>query len=477
MKGLPPDETAPDVAPDFWDWPPLRAALASHHIGRISKAYRKHPAHRQSVTQELLAKWLDRTQGAVSRLERVSEAPRDLTVLIRYAQVLKVPRAFLWFDVPDQVLPFAAVENRPVPRQAYEPIRRESDEVHALSYQSSPAQHHGLVLDPRSATQFEAVRRRITDALGTTTVTDFSLDEWEQSVLLYGEATRWADGHALIISLLADFSDLERQLGNRQTTRTQRRLCRLVAQLAGLTSLIFTKLGAYDSARDWARTARLAASEAGDLMISAWVEAQEAYALFYEGGSPVAAIQAAKAAQSVSKAPSVGKALAAALEARAQSLLTNKGATLRALANANEVLSQLSNELRGQSAFGYNEAQLSFHEGNALVNLGEVASAWEAQKRALALYPVRDSDRILVHLDRAVGLARIGELEESLTHALEALIDTPAEQRSGIVISRTRQLVAEVQQGGRSPIGTRGKARALLEITGAFERSIPKGTV
>lgn len=74
------EEVAPDVAEDFWLWPPLEAALMGRHMGRVSKLYRQNPLHEKAITQETLARWLGRTQGAVSRLERAKEAPRDLTV-------------------------------------------------------------------------------------------------------------------------------------------------------------------------------------------------------------------------------------------------------------------------------------------------------------------------------------------------------------------------------------------------------------
>lgn len=439
----------------------------ARHMGRVSRLYRQNPLHEKAITQETLARWLGRTQGAVSRLERAKEAPRDLTVLIRYAQILKIPRRFLWFDSSAQGFP------QPLSNQS---ISSELDVGVKRTHSSARLEpRRGQRLDASSIAEIEAVRRRITDTLGTATITEFTLEEWEQSVLVYGEATRWADGRALISSLVADFTELERQLASRQTTQTQRALCRLVAQLAGLTSLMLTKLGVYGPARSWIRTARLAASEANDSVTRAWVEAQDAYTLFYQGGSPIAAIEAAQFAQSLVRGPAVGKALAAALEARAQGIIGRKDEALRAILNANEALASLSADLRGQSAFGYNEAQLKFHEGNALVNLGDIEAAWISQKRALALYPINDGDRILVHLDRAVGLVRVGSVSEALAYAGEALCDTPQEQRVGIVAGRTRQLLNEIERAG-FPLAAvaDGGAQDLIALTSG-DIKLPNG--
>lgn len=436
--------TAPVVPLAFWDWPPLKAALSAHHMGQVSKNYRNNPAHGRVIRQNELARWLDRTQGAVSRIERSGNPPHDLRLLVRYASVLKIPAELLWFDLPGRELPGRQL---PVPRRA------------------AAEDEHGPVLDISSLSEMEFIRRRLADTLGTGTATEASLDDWERTTLGYGEATRWVDSRALLSSLMADFGDLERQLSTRQPTRSQRRLCRVAAQLAGLTSLVLTKLDAHGPARNWARTARRAADEAGDPAVRAWVEAQEAYALYYGGGSPGAAVEAARLAQTLSHGPSVGAALAAALEARAHGVMGQRDDSYRALHRANDALSHLHGVSRSASAFGYNEAQFKFHEGNALTHLGEVDAAWIAQKQALALYPVEDSDRVLVHLDRSIGLARAGDAEAAISYATDALTDAPSEHRVGIVVVRTRQLVEELTRQHLAAPVINGDVRHLLELT------------
>lgn len=136
-----------------------------------------------------------------------------------------------------------------------------------------------------------------------------------------------------------------------------------------------------------------------------------------------------------------------------------------ALQRANDALSHLHGVSRSASAFGYNEAQLKFHEGNALTHLGEVDAAWIAQKQALALYPIEDSDRVLVHLDRSIGLARSGEAEAALAYATDALTDAPTEHRVGIVVARTGQLIEELARQRLSTSVLNGDVRHLLELT------------
>jgi transcriptional regulator with XRE-family HTH domain len=74
----------------------FREAFASRHFGRIMRAYRF--AHNPVLTQARLGRWLGLTQGQVSRLESLRDAPpSDLLKLERWARVLRVPEAFLWF--------------------------------------------------------------------------------------------------------------------------------------------------------------------------------------------------------------------------------------------------------------------------------------------------------------------------------------------------------------------------------------------
>ena len=128
------------------------------------------------------------------------------------------------------------------------------------------------------------------------------------------------------------------------------------AQMAGLISLTLLKLNEFAESRHWARSARVAADEAGEPTVQSWVRAQEAYAHYYSG-SLSAAISVAEEAQAIAaRRPCVGVALAAALEARAQAALGRPDETRAALRRARETLARLQGESLVPSAFGYNEA-------------------------------------------------------------------------------------------------------------------------
>ncbi|WP_239377513.1 helix-turn-helix domain-containing protein [Frankia sp. Cj5] len=79
----------------------MRAALASWHMGRVIHAYRTHPRHRRTLSQELVAGWLGLTQAKLSHLEN-GRAPEQLSKLIHYSRVLAIPVDLLWFDRPGE---------------------------------------------------------------------------------------------------------------------------------------------------------------------------------------------------------------------------------------------------------------------------------------------------------------------------------------------------------------------------------------
>ncbi|MGH3907217.1 MAG: hypothetical protein ACRDTE_24030 [Pseudonocardiaceae bacterium] len=61
------------MAPGFWETEQFREAFAARHMGRISRVYRMHPAHRavygrDGISQTLLGQWLGLRQPQISRL-------------------------------------------------------------------------------------------------------------------------------------------------------------------------------------------------------------------------------------------------------------------------------------------------------------------------------------------------------------------------------------------------------------------------
>ena len=283
----------------------------------------------------------------------------------------------------------------------------------------------------------DQLRHALDDTLNDGSMTPTTLDDWESTVARYGVISRDRPAGLLVSDLASDIAELHRLMSQRRPLSTARRLARLTAQMTGLMCLALIKLDDRHAFRGWARTARLAAYEAGDPETISWVLAQEAYGHYYSGDYSEAVTVASMAQEATSATPRVGAALAAALEARAHAVVGSAQSCRAALDRAESVLSSLEPDSVNDSAFGYDEGQLRFHEGNAYTHLHDTPAAWRAQQRALELSDPSDfMDRTLTKLDRASCLAHDGDVSEALACATTTLDGLNDRQREGIITLR-----------------------------------------
>jgi tetratricopeptide (TPR) repeat protein len=314
----------------------------------------------------------------------------------------------------------------------------ENDSVYPLDTQ------RGLAIALPSLREIESVRRSLDATVNENPMSETAIEDWERSALQYGRATRYQSPDVLLSDLTADLAELNDILSRCRSASAMRRLTIVAAQMAGLMCLTLVKLDDRIAFRRWARTARIAAEEAGDPRTLSWVRAQEAYGHYYSGDM-MESIRVARHAQDVvASTPCVGAALAAALEARAQARIgPGRPREVRdALERAELIMSRLDPDSMIPSAFGYNEAQLRFHEGNAYTHLRDSRAAWRAQERALELAPQNDyTDRALTKLDRAICLAHDGDSTGAIASTAEALTGLTEYQREGIITARADEML------------------------------------
>lgn len=311
----------------------------------------------------------------------------------------------------------------------------------------------------------EVLRRGLAEVISEHSLGSASLDDWEHTVIRHGQATRERPAGLMLADLSTDLEDLQQALASCRSPSALRRLTRVTAYMAGLMCLTLIKLNDRAAWRRWARTARIAAEEAGDPLASSWVRAHEAYGYYY-CDEPTEAISVAQHAQALADAvPCVGAALAAALEGRAHAALgpTQAQEARAAMRRAEGILSNLDAGSVTASALGYSEAQLRFHYGSVLTHLHDTEGAWQEQERALRLYPASDFlDRTLTSLDRAHCLARDGEVTEAMSYAAGTLAGLGGQQRNAMITNRARQILAELPPRQRALPPARG-FRELLQ--------------
>ncbi|HEX2315383.1 MAG TPA: XRE family transcriptional regulator, partial [Thermomonospora sp.] len=175
----------------------------------------------------------------------------------------------------------------------------------------------GVTLDGEFLGAVDHLRRRMDDTLVSATVSPTMLDQWEETTLGYGRLYQATPSLRMLCDVLLDFSEVRRMCSQRQPVEMQERLCRIAAQLAGLSGLIMINLGDHRLARSFFRTASTAADETGDRALRAWVTVREALVPMYYGDPREALHLARKAQDLAGRAPSVAAAMAPAVEARA----------------------------------------------------------------------------------------------------------------------------------------------------------------
>ena len=309
----------------------------------------------------------------------------------------------------------------------------------------------GVALDGQILGAVDGTRRKMDDTLVNASVSPTMLDQWEDTANGYGQQYMSTPPLRLLCDVLLDFSEVRRMCEQRQPIELQERLCRLAAQLSGLSGVIMIDLGDHRMSRSFFRTARTAADETGDRALRSWVSVREALVPMYYG-DPREALHLARRAQDLAgRTPNVAAAMAPIVEARALGMLVKRGrgdaagSAKRAMARGQAVFSRLGKDEVADTAFGYTERQLAFHIGDTFTNLGDHRSADEALRGALTLYPASEElDRTLIWLDRATCKLQEGEPEEALRTARETVLGLSSGHRTDIIMHRARQLVGTV---------------------------------
>ena len=298
------------------------------------------------------------------------------------------------------------------------------------------------------------IRRRMDDTLVLATVSPAMLDQWEEAIQGFGRQYMNTPPLQLLCDVLLEFSSVRKAMAHRQPMEVQDRLCQMAARLAGLSGMIMINLGDHRLARAFFRTGRTAADETGDRALRAWVLARESLVPLYYGDPREALNLARKSRNLAGQMPCAAQAMAPIVEARALAMLAGGGRkdvvdqAKRALSRARAAFAQMASDAQEDIAFGYTERQLYFHQGDALVRLGQPLEADLILEQALAKYePSEWLDPTLIKFDRARCKLLEGEVEEAMEMALrtwQSLDD--AYRTADIVVRRATDLVKQAEQ-------------------------------
>lgn len=308
----------------------------------------------------------------------------------------------------------------------------------------------GTAVDSRFFGAVEGIRRRMDEALLGASVSATMLDQWEDTADGYGRQYRSVAPLRLLCDVLLDLGDVRRRCQERQPVEFAERLCRLAARLAALSGMTMINIGDQRLARSFFRTARMAADETADRHLRGWVTVRESMAPLYYGDPGEAALLARAGGDLAGRSSSVASVMAPVMEARALARLASAGTSSvrealgqvrAALDRAHRALGGLTGELRSDTAFGYTERQILFHQGDALVTLGDHQGADEAFEHSLQMYSRAEIlDRSLIMIGQARCRLEADEPEEALRLSRDTVLALPRQHRSGLVVRTARSL-------------------------------------
>jgi tetratricopeptide (TPR) repeat protein len=274
----------------------------------------------------------------------------------------------------------------------------------------------------------EGIRRRMDETLVSATVSAAMLDQWEEATISFGRQYTTTAPLRLLCDVLLEFSAVRTAMSRRQPTDLAERLCRMAAQLAGLSGMILINLGDHRLARSFFRTGRTAADETGDRALRAWICARESLVPLYFGDAREALHLAKKSRDLAGSTPCPAQAMAPVVEARALAMMSGSerkkdvvDQAKRALARARSAFSHMREEDQEDVAFGYTEKQLYFYQGDVLTKLGETIEAEVVLDQALTKYEDHIVDQTLIRLDQAQCRLLDGDVEEAVAIGTKAL--------------------------------------------------------
>lgn len=385
----------PDVPPEFWQYVPLRDALVrERHLGHAIRQYRKHPHHVRRIPQEIVAEWLGISQAQLARIERGGPID-DLTRLIQWAHVLKVPADLLWFDLPGSTRPIRTSEAWTVPAQrVVNPLINRTtwtrDDLVLLSNcfdtalsESSTADvemlsHVWLSADTPQLVELDA-GRRVGESLISTV---------ERRVVQLRRADDYMSGrasHALVHKEIRDTAQLLNEAI--LTSEQARRLLVATGELAQLAAFVAADAGLHQQAVNYTEGGLLAAHAAGDAPLAANIISTLSYQIANEGDPRQAAILARTAyAGAKHSATATGRALFLERVAWADAKSGDAASCERALGQVEENMGALDPDADPDWLYWLNREEVDVMAGRCLTELGQPAKAVSLLSSALAAY-------------------------------------------------------------------------------------------
>jgi tetratricopeptide (TPR) repeat protein len=238
-----------------------------------------------------------------------------------------------------------------------------------------------------------------------------------------------------------------------QPVAVRGRLCSVAAQLAGIAGAVMFDLHQPAKAQGYYHAGMLAAAEAGDPALAAWLLANTSYLHVYRGDEP-AALDAAQGATTFVHRCTITTqhAWLASLEAELHATLADRCATEAALRRADRAMGLASTEARRPGIDFFSPAKLAAYKGSCFMLLGQPAQAREHCQEALALLSPAAHTRAFVELDLATTFAQQSEVDRACELARETLTRLSPDERTPRVVRRVQDFRRSLDRNGSARI-------------------------
>jgi hypothetical protein len=285
----------------------------------------------------------------------------------------------------------------------------------------------------------------LADALTHATISDIALDHMERAVFSYVTRYPSTPPAVLLPAVSGHLPRLHDALKRPQPLQTRRRVVTLLGVLSGLTGNLWLDLGREDQAAGFFDIGELAAQEAEDPDLTAWVLATRSIGPFFAGQYRNAADLLARAEDAAARRSSPRRrAWVTALRARAAAVVGDDHLSRAALERAHRHMAAVSEPPSGTEFF--DAARLDGLAGTVYLLMADTHQAVPLLTQARDRRASADvKGRALVTLDLAECRAVDHEPEEAARLSVHALASVDGSIVAPIV-TRARRLLAGLDQ-------------------------------
>jgi tetratricopeptide (TPR) repeat protein len=449
----------PPLPTEFWLTPQMRDAFADQHIGRVARAYRRHPHHAAGygaagISQALLGQWLGLTQAQVSRIEG-GPPVRNIDSLTHWARVLGIPAGLLWFDLPGSRRPHALFDGCPaVDLRGGDWTETDSHELATLLCEDTTTPvgaesvshlvHTWLVTEPPQVVQRSGGRR-----IGENLVR--AVEHRTAELRRIDDFVAGGDLHALVVRELRATAALLREASYGETLG--RRLLAATGELAQLAGWVLGDAGRYAAAARHYLLGVRAAHAAGDTVLAANLVSTLAYQVS-NVGNPRHAVLLAQSADTGARSRTTPKVRALLGErlAWAHARAGERRQAERALAAVETAYDSGSSTDDPEWGYWLDEDEISIMAGRCYVELGEAERAVRLLAGVLDTYDQRRTRELALYTSwLAEAHLQLGAIDEA-TAAATRTHDLTSRTTSARTDDRLTALRRKLRPFGADPL-------------------------